>query len=149
MPVKLSLTASISATDPLLPLFAVFVSLLAPVVPLTATDVSVVSVPPTVPGITTVIPQVSVAPIGRLAALPELATHDPVLTPLPLATQLAFVAAAGPLFVQVIVPLTVLPGAATAGSPLIAEVMSALVSATTTCATALSHTGSAEMEQIW
>jgi hypothetical protein len=139
------------ATVPLLPLFAVCAgnSFDAPAVPVTTTAVNGVSLPPGVPGTTGVTGHVSVAPTGRLAAVPLLATHAPVVTPVPLARHVASVATPGPLLVQVIVPVTVLPGAATAGRPVIAETMSALPLTTTTVAVAVSHAAGVAVAQIW
>ena len=145
---RLSFSASMMATEPLLPLLPVTVSLLAPVVPVTATAVSGVSPPPAVPGITIVTGQVSVAPTGKLAAVPALATQAPVLTPTPLATQVALVATAGPLLVHTMLPVTVLPGAATAGT-VMALTMSALVSETTIVTIAVSHAVGTACAQIW
>lgn len=148
MPPRLSSRASMIAMLPLLPLLAVFVSLLALVLPVTATAVSVVLLPPAVPGTLTVIGQLSVAFTGRLAAVPLLAVQTPVLTPVPLATQVALCAAAGPLLVQVMLPVTGLPGDATAGT-VIALVMSALVSETVMLAIAVSHWALSTCAQIW
>ena len=144
---RLSFTASMITTEPVLPLLPVNVSLLAPAVPVIATAVSGVSLPPTVPGITMVTAQVSVAPTGRLAAEPALAVQAPVLTPAPLATQVALVAAAGPLLVQTMLPVTVLPGAATAGA-VMALTMSALVSDTTIVTIAVSQAVGTACAQI-
>ena len=104
-------------------------SLTAPVVPVTVTSIGVVSAPPRVPGITTVIGQVRVAPTGKLAAVPAEATQVPVVTVaplLPVVVQVAVVALAGPALVHTIVPVTLAPGAATAGRPESTGLMSEL-----------------------
>jgi hypothetical protein len=102
-------------------------SLVAPVVPVTVTSSASVSVPPAVPGIKTVIGQLKVAPTGRLAAVPLEATHSPGVTVaplLPVVVQVALVAAAGPALVHTMLPVTVAPGAAVVGKPVMTGLMS-------------------------
>ena len=94
------------------------------------------------PGITTVTRQVSVAPAGSAAADPLEAVQTPVVTVAPagapaLATQLALLAVDAPTLVQVIVPLTVAPGAATTGKPAMTTDIS--VPAAVTVKVAVSH----------
>ena len=120
-------------------LLAALVSLVAFVVPSTPTVVSGVSVPPSAPGITTVTRQVSVAATGNAAAEPLDAVHTPVVTVAPagtpaVATQVALMAVEVPTLVQVIVPLTVAPGAATVGRPAMATLMSVPVAVTVSVA---------------
>ena len=96
--VVLSLTASIRFTVALVVLLVATLSLVALVAPLTPTLVGVVSLPPAVPGMTTVNGQVRVAPAGKEAAVPLLATQAPTVTVAPagvpaVAVQVALVAA--------------------------------------------------------
>jgi hypothetical protein len=58
-------------------------------------------------------------------------------------------AAAGPAFVHTSVPVTVCPGAIDAGNPLIADVISAVVSLTVIETIARSHAVETACEQIW
>jgi hypothetical protein len=125
----LSLSASMMLMLALLALLALLVSFTALVVPATVTAVAVVSVPPAVPGMTTVSGQVRVAPAGKLAAVPLLATQAPTVTVAPtvgvLAVQVAvFAVAPAAALVQIKLPVKVAPGAAVAGKPVIALVMS-------------------------
>ena len=154
--VPLSLTASITLIGVVVVLFAAFVSFVALVVPNTPTVVCAVSVPPTVPGMVTVIGQVNVAAFGRAAAVPVEATQAPVTTVAPagtpvLATQVALVAVAGPPFVQVIVPFSTAPGDAVTGRPVMATLMSAEVLLTVTVTEAVSQAAgtTAGLVQIW
>ena len=157
--VVLSLTASIRFTVALVVLLVATLSLVALVAPLTPTLVGVVSVPPAVPGMVTVNGQVSVAPIGKEAAVPLLATQAPTTTVAPagvpaVAVQVALVAA---VVVETLVqtkltpgPDRTAPGAAVAGKPLIATLMSA-AAPTVMVAVAVSHAAgvTAGLVQIW
>ena len=96
--VRLSVTASIRATVALVVLLPVTLSLVALVAASMPTLVCVVLVPPAVPGMVTVNGQVRVAPAGKDAALPLLATQAPTDTVAPAgvpaaAVQVALVAA--------------------------------------------------------
>ena len=157
--VVLSLTASIRFTVALVVLLVATLSLVALVAPLTPTLVGVVSVPPAVPGMVTVNGQVSVAPTGKEAAVPLLATQAPTTTVAPagvpaVAVQVALVAA---VVVETLVqtkltpgPDRTAPGAAVAGKPLIATLMSA-AAPTVMVAVAVSHAAgvTAGLVQIW
>jgi hypothetical protein len=139
----LSVSASMMFTVALLALLAVLVSLTALVVPATVTAVGVVSVPPAGPGITTVNGQVRVAPTGKAAAVPLLATQAPTVTVAPkigvVAVQVAvFAVAPAAALVQIKLPVNVAPGAAVAGKPLMTLVMS-VAAPTTMVAVAVSH----------
>jgi hypothetical protein len=141
--VALSLTASIRLIVRLVVLLPALPSLAAPVVPVTPTLVCVVSVPPAVPGIVTVIGQLIVPPAAKLAT-GKAGVHVPTTTVAPAGTPAAavhvgFVAAAPPAaFVHVNVPLSTAPGEATVGNPVIATLMSA-AGPTTIVAVAVSH----------
>jgi hypothetical protein len=154
----LSLTASIRLTLPLLGLLAVFaaVSLVALVVPAIVTAVTPMSPGAAgLLGIVTLNGQIRVAPTGKAAAVPLLATQAPTVTVAPtigvVAVQVAFVAVApASALVQVKVPVTVAPGDAVAGKPVMALVMSAPLS-TVMLAVAVSHAAGvvAGFVQIW
>ena len=157
--VVLSLTASIRFTVALVVLLVATLSLVALVAPLMPTLVGVVSVPPAVPGMVTVNGQVSVAPTGKEAAVPLLATQAPTVTVAPagvpaVAVQVALVAA---VVVETLVqtkltpgPDRTAPGAAVAGKPLITTFMSA-AAPTVMVAVAVSHAAgvTAGLVQIW
>jgi hypothetical protein len=91
----------------------------------------------------TVSGQVRVAPTGKAAAVPLLATQAPTVTVAPaigvVAVQVALVAVApATALVQTKLPVNVAPGAAVAGKPVMALVMSA-AAPTTMVAVAVSH----------
>ena len=116
--------------------------------PVIATAVSGVSLPPAVPGITMVTAQVSVAPTGRLVAEPALAVQDPVLTPAPLATGGAGRRCRSVVGTDNAARDRALPGAVTAGA-VMALIMSALVSETTIVTIAVSQAVGTAWAQIW
>ncbi len=110
--VRLSVTASIRATVAAGGVGGTL-SLVALVAPLMPTLVCVVSVPPAVPGMVTVNGQVRVAPTGKDAALPLLATQAPTVTVAPagvpaVAVQVALVAA---VVAETLVQTEITPGA--------------------------------------
>ena len=154
--VVLSLTASIRFTLALVVLLVATLSLVALVAPLMPTLVGVVSLPPAVPGMTTVNGQVRVAPAGKEAAVPLLATHAPTVTVAPagvpaVAVQVALVAVVVvETLVQTKLPVRLAPGAAVAGKPVIATLMSA-ADPTVMVAVAVSHAAgvTAGLVQIW
>ncbi len=157
--VRLSVTASIRATVALVVLLPVTLSLVALVAASMPTLVCVVLVPPAVPSMVTVNGQVRVAPAGKDAALPLLATQAPTDTVAPAgvpaaAVQVALVAAVvAETLVQTKLtpgPDRTAPGAAVAGKPLIATLMSA-AAPTVMVAVAVSHAAgiTAGLVQIW
>ena len=102
---------------------------------------------------TTVNGQVSVAPTGKEAAVPLLATQAPTVTVAPagvpaVAVQVALVAAVVvETLVQTKLPVRLAPGAAVAGKPVICTLMSAANTGTFTdgsqaCPVAAVHAGS-------
>ena len=141
----MSFTASMIATDAVLALLVVRISLAAPVLPSTTTAVGVTLLSAGFAGMTTLKVQVKVAPAGKAAAVPLLATQLPDTTvavaPVVsvLAVQVALIAVLpAAALVQVMVPVTVEPGAAVAGRPVIALVRSA-AAPTVMVAVAVSH----------
>ena len=140
------------ANGALVVLLATLPSLVALVVPSTPTLVCVVSVPPAVPGIVTVIGQVIVPAAGTLAAEPPaLYVHTPLATTAAPAgkpaanVHVGFVAAVlAATLVHTTLPLNTAPGPAVAGKPVIATLMSEIVGAfTVTCRVAVSQAGGA------
>ena len=154
--VRLSVTASIRATVALVVLLPVTLSLVALVAASMPTLVCVVLVPPAVPGMVTVNGHVREAPAGKDAALPLLATQAPTDTVAPAgvpaaAVQVALVAAVVvETLVQTKLPVRLAPGAAVAGKPVIATLMSA-AAPTVMVAVAVSHAAgvTAGLVQIW
>ena len=135
----LSFNASITATVAEVALLALLPSLVAPVLPFTPTLVCVVSVPPAVPGIVTVIGQMMVPPAARLAT-GSAGVQLPTLTVAPAGVPAAAVhvglvaAVVVATLLHVKVPVNTAPGPAVPGKPVIDTLMSDEATVTVTIA---------------
>ena len=137
--VAVSSTASMIVAVVVAVLFAVLLSLVAPVVPVIVNDVSVVSLPPDVPGAVYVYVQLIDDPFAKLANGSDGQDIALTVPTFALGTHVGFVAAEGPLFVHVSVrPVSTWPGLTVAGTAPNVTLMSAAPAVTVSVA--VSHT---------